>query len=135
MSSQLINPPTVHPPRPIYSHVQTVPISPTATLITIAGQIGVDPSTNSVPDTFAEQVTVALANLGRCLSAAGATPADIIKVQHFVVNLDPEDTSRADAYVKFMGGHRPPSTLLGVAALATPNLLYEVEAMAIVQKQ
>lgn len=132
MSSQLINPPNVHPPRPTYSHVQTTPISSTSTLVTIAGQIGVDPDTQSVASTFAEQVQVALANLGKCLAAAGATPADIIKITHFVVNLDPKDTTRAAAYVKFMGDHRPPSTLLGVAALAEPSILYEVEAMAIV---
>ncbi|KIX03906.1 uncharacterized protein Z518_07459 [Rhinocladiella mackenziei CBS 650.93] len=132
MASQLINPSTVHPPRPTYSHIQTIQISPTSTLVTIAGQIGMEPETKTVPSTFAGQVQVALANLGRCLAAVGATPANIIKTTHFVVNLDPQDTSRAEAYLKFIGDHRPPSTLLGVAALADPNLLYEVEAMAIV---
>jgi len=134
MSSRLINPPSVAAPRPTYSHIQTTPISSTSTLVTIAGQIGLDPDTKTVPPTFSEQVQVALANLGKCLAAVGATPADIIKVTHFVVDLDPKDTSRAEAYVKFMGDHRPPSTLLGVAALADSNLLYEVEAMAIVQR-
>ncbi|KAK5192080.1 hypothetical protein LTR47_003537 [Exophiala xenobiotica] len=135
MSSQLINPPFVHPPRPTYTHVQTTPISPTSTLITIAGQIGIDGKSRTLPPTFSGQVQVALDNLGKCLEAVGATPADIIKVTHFVVNLDPKDNSRAEAYLKFMGDHRPPSTLLGVAALADPELLYEVEAMAIVHRK
>jgi len=132
MSARLINPPSVPPPRPTYSHIQTTPISSTSTLVTIAGQIGIDPDTKSVPPTFSEQVQAALENLGRCLAAVGATPADIIKVTHFVVDLDPKDTSRAEAWIKFVGDHRPPSTLLGVAALADSTLLYEVEAMAIV---
>ncbi|OAP61606.1 hypothetical protein AYL99_03809 [Fonsecaea erecta] len=134
MASALINPPNL-PPKPNFSYVQSTPISPTASLITVAGQIGVDPQTNIAPSTFAEQVHVALQNLGICLAAAGATPADIVKVQHYVVNLDPKDTSRGEAWLNFIGDHRPPSTLLGVAALATPALLYEVEAMAIIQRK
>ncbi|OAP54788.1 hypothetical protein AYL99_11236 [Fonsecaea erecta] len=135
MSIQLINPPDVPPPRPTYSHVQLTPLSDTSTLVTIAGQIGVDLATKTAPESFIGQVEIALANLGRCLAAVGATPADIVKMTQFVVNLDPTDTSRSEAYSKFMAGHRPPSTLVGVAALAAPNWLYEVEAMAIVHKK
>jgi len=133
--SQLINPSDVRPPHPIYSHVQTTPISPTSTLVTIAGQIGVPPVSSSAASTFAEQVEIALSNLKKCLAAAGATPADIVKVTQYIVNLDPKDKSRVAAYSKFIGDHRPPSTVVGVAALAWPELLYEIEAMAIVQKK
>jgi enamine deaminase RidA (YjgF/YER057c/UK114 family) len=133
--SQLINPGDVRPPHPIYSHVQVTPISPTSSLITIAGQIGVPPDSAAAATTFAQQVEIALDNLRKCLAAAGATPADIIKVTHYIVNLDPKDRSRLEAYTKFIGDHRPPSTLVGVAALAWPELLYEVEAMAIVQRK
>jgi len=133
--SQLINPPNVRPPHPIYSHVQKTPISSTSTLVTIAGQIGVAPDSNAAAATFAKQVEIALANLGKCLEAAGATPANIIKVTHYIVNLDPNDKSRLAAYTKFIGDHRPPSTVVGVAALAWPDLLYEIEAMAIVQQK
>lgn len=134
MSQQLINPPDVRPPHPIYSHVLTTPISPTATLVTIAGQIGVPPDSSAAASTFAEQVEIALENLRKCLASVGATPANIIKVTHYIVNLDPNDKSRLAAYTKFIGDHRPPSTLVGVAALAWPELKYEIEAMAIVHK-
>ncbi len=133
--SQLINPPDVRPPHPIYSHVQLTPISPTSKLVTIAGQIGVPPDSATAASTFAEQVEIALENLRKCLATAGATPADIIKVTHYIVNLDPKDKTRLAAYTKFIGDHRPPSTLVGVAALAWPELLYEIEAMAIVHQE
>jgi enamine deaminase RidA (YjgF/YER057c/UK114 family) len=133
--SQLINPPNIRPPHPIYSHVMKTPISPTSTLITIAGQIGVPPDSSTAAPTFSEQVQVALSNLRKCLEAAGATPADIIKVTHYIVNLDPTDKSRLAAYTQFIGDHRPPSTLVGVAALAWPDLLYEIDAMAIVHQK
>src|ERR1700761_5193596 len=112
--SRLINPSDVRPPHPIYSHVQTTPLSATCTLVTIAGQIGVPPDSASAAPTYAEQVEIALSNLKKCLAAAGATPADIVKVTHYVVNLDPKDKSRLEAYTKFIGDHRPPSTLVGV---------------------
>ncbi|KIW93302.1 uncharacterized protein Z519_05907 [Cladophialophora bantiana CBS 173.52] len=132
-SFQLINPSDVPPPRPTYSHVQCTPLSSTSTLVTIAGQIGVDISTGTAPEDFIAQVEIALSNLGKCLAAAGATPKDIVKMTQFVVNLETSDNAaRSEAYCKFLGGHRPPSTLVGVAALAAPNWLYEVEAMAIV---
>lgn len=101
MASALINPSDL-PLKPTFSYVQSTPISSTASLITIAGQIGVDPQTNIAPPTFAEQVQVALQNLGKCLAAAGATTADIVKVQHYVVNLDAKETSRAEAWLNFV---------------------------------
>ena len=134
MSSQLINPSNVHSPRPTYSHIQKIPISSTSTLISIAGQIGLHQD-RTIASTFAEQVDLALANLEKCLEAAGATPKDIIKVTQFVVNLDANDKSRSEKYLKFIGDHRPPSTLLGVAALAEPALFYEIEAMAVVHER
>ena len=133
--SRLVNPPDVRPPHPIYSHVQITPLSSTSTLVTIAGQIGVPPDSASAAPTYSEQVEIALSNVRKCLAAGGATPADIVKVTHYVVNLDPKDKSRLEAYSKFIGDHRPPSTLVGVAALAWPELLYEIEVMAIVHQK
>lgn len=102
MATNLINPSNVPSPKPSFSHVQITSISPTANLVTIAGQIGVDSETNIAPPTFKEQVEIAIQNLKNCLAAADATAADIIKVQHYVVNLDPDDTSRSEAWAKFV---------------------------------
>jgi monoamine oxidase len=130
----LSNPQDVHAPHGSYSHVCQTSLSPTTTLITLAGQVGIYRSDTSTPS-FATQVTTALANVGKCLASVGATPKDIIKVTHYVVNLDPKDTSRVEAYVKFVGDHRPPSTLIGVEKLADPRYLYEIDVWAIVNKE
>lgn len=135
MPCTLINPATVHEAWPTYSHVQVTTISSTCTLITIAGQVGVDAKTGKIPSTVNEQFELALNNLSKCLESAGATPANLIKLNHYVVDLDPNDTSRSEILLKFMAGHRPPGTLVGVAALAHPELFYEVDAMAIVEKK
>lgn len=132
MSFKIIDPPTIHESAKTYSHVQATKISPTCTLVTIAGQVGLDRKTGQIPSSVAEQMQIALQNLNECLKAVGATPANLINLTHYVVNLDPNDNSRSDLVVKFLDGHRPPGTLVGVSALAHPSLLYEVQATAIV---
>ena len=39
---------------------------------------------------------------------------------------------RVERYMAWMEGHTPPSTLIGVAGLATKEMLYEIEVMAVV---
>lgn len=134
MSFELVNPSTVHAASSTYSHVLATPISSTCTLVTIAGQVGVD-AKGKIPSTLKEQVELALANLGECLRSVGGTPANLINLTHYVVNLDPSDTSRTEVFSKFMSGHRPPGTLVGVTALANPALLYEVQGTAIVHRK
>lgn len=135
MSFKLIDPATIHDSSATYAHVQATSISPTCALITIAGQVGLDVKTGEIPETLAEQIQAALQNLGECLKSVGATPANITSLTHYVVNLDPNDKTRSELLVKFLDGHRPPGALVGVAALAHPSLLYEVQATAVVHKK
>lgn len=135
MSFKRIDPPTVHRSAATYSHVQATSISSTCTLITIAGQVGVNSKTGDIPSNHREQIQLALENLRACLESAGATSANIISLTHYVVNLDPNDRFRSELLVDFLGGHRPPGALVGVTALAHPGLSYEVQAMAIVEKK
>lgn len=127
---QTFNPPGVAPPKPTYSHVCTFSLGPTK-IITVAGQIGTSRD-GSIPESYELQVAFALENVKACLEAAGATMRDIMKVTHYIVNYDPADRKRGYLYAEFMGEHRPPSTLIPVEKLAEPELLYEIEVMAVV---
>jgi enamine deaminase RidA (YjgF/YER057c/UK114 family) len=119
-----------------YSHISRVPISPTSTLVSFAGQIGRD-SSNYIPSTFAEQCSLAFENVDKCLAAVGGTKADIIQVRQYIVNLlndgKGQDPERAKRYAEWMGGLKPPSTVLGITALAHKDLFYEIEIIAVVQ--
>jgi monoamine oxidase len=128
---ETFNPPDVAPPKPVYDHVCVFPIG-NAKIITVAGQIGKHPD-GTIPSTFTEQVSAALRNVKACLAAAGATPRDIVKVTHYVVNYDPAERSRNELCIKFLNGHKPPGTLVPVEKLAAPEILFEIEVMAIVQ--
>ena len=132
MARQVYNPPGHQPFAPTYSHISSVPVSSTSKLLSFAGQVGHDSETGKTPESLAEQVELALANVDKCLTAAGATKEDIISVRHYVVNLQPVDPARGRIYSAWIGDNKPPSTLLGVQHLAVPELLYEIEVMAVV---
>ena len=141
MSSQneTFNPPN-HPTfSPTYSHISRLPISPTSTLVSFAGQVGHDPSTSTTGATLAEQCRIAFSNVDKCLAAAGARKEDIVQVRQYVVDLlrggKGQDPERAKLYVEWMGGLKPPSTLLGIDALAAKELVYEIEVIAVVRSE
>ena len=133
---QYHNPPNIHAPAPTYSHIATVPISDNVTFATFAGQIGMDPNGN-VPSNYHRQVEIALENLDKCLASVGCGPDSIVRLMMFVVGLGNEENEkiRKSLYRAWLGGRTPPpDTLIGVAALATPDLLFEIEATVIVRR-
>ncbi|CAI6301722.1 unnamed protein product [Periconia digitata] len=144
---QTLNPSTIPTPPPTYSQLSITPLLPTSHLITLAGQVGLSPTTHTVPSSFESQVVLAYENVLNGLRAANATPRDIIFVRHYIV----KDTGRVGVeseeeltrvwgrmWMEFMDkegdGHRPPDTVLGVPALATKELMYECEVVAVVHR-
>jgi enamine deaminase RidA (YjgF/YER057c/UK114 family) len=100
-----------------------------------AGQVSIDERGELVGgDDLAAQTAQAMRNLGLALAAAGAGYADIVKITTYVVKYRPEQRAvigKARAPF-FANGEAPASTLVGVAALALPDWLVEIEAVAIV---
>lgn len=123
------NPPGVFQ-SPLYHNVGT--IEGRARLVYTAGQIGRD-SNGVTPESYVEQVKLALRNLDLCLRAEGATAGDIVKLTYFIVNYDATARAHAEPVYEFLGSHRPPTTLIPVTALALPGVLFEIEAVAAVK--
>ncbi|MGA7804397.1 RidA family protein [Bradyrhizobium sp.] len=99
-----------------------------------AGQVSIDERGALVgADDLAAQTTQAMRNIGLALAAAGAGYADIVKITSYVVNYTRECRSViSKARAPFFSGGTPPaSTLLGVSALALPEWLIEIEAIAV----
>jgi enamine deaminase RidA (YjgF/YER057c/UK114 family) len=113
---------------------QVVVASGTRTIYT-AGQVSIDEHGALVgASDLAAQTAQAMRNVGLALAAAGASYADIVKITTYVVNYKPEHRA---VIVKargpfFANGAPPASTLVGVAALALPEWLVEIEAVAVV---
>jgi len=121
------SPDTVAPPLGAYSHVAVVPAE--ATLVALAGQVGNAPD-GTVPDTAEAQYENALRNIVALLASEGCTPADIVKLNSYLVQRMDLPTVAATRRA-VLGDVRPAATMVYVAALAAPEYLVEVEAWAV----
>ncbi|PMD20137.1 YjgF-like protein [Hyaloscypha hepaticicola] len=142
------NPEGVPLPPPTYKHLCITPLIPgSVDLVTLAGLTGIDASSSTNPTAVPEQARIAYQKIKICLAAANATPRDIVQVRHYIVKvtgnpevdkLDVVERGWGEAWIEFMDyeaeGHRPPDTVVGVACLATKDILYECEVWAVVRK-
>jgi NAD(P)-dependent dehydrogenase (short-subunit alcohol dehydrogenase family)/enamine deaminase RidA (YjgF/YER057c/UK114 family) len=132
MNKQYVNPEALGAAPPTYTQVVTAQGS---TTIYVAGQVARDASGTLVgPGDLAAQTQQVFANLSAALETVGATLADLVKTTFYVVDYTPSALSMiAAASQAYMIGAVPPaSTLIGVVALAHPDALIEVEAIAVV---
>jgi enamine deaminase RidA (YjgF/YER057c/UK114 family) len=117
---------------PAYSHVA---VASGARTIYIAGQVSIDETGAVVgKGDLAAQTEQVMRNLERCLAAAGATFEHVVKITTFVVDYTPEMRPIiGKARTPFFADRPPPaSTLVGVSALAAPEWIIEIEAVAVV---
>jgi len=77
---------------------------------------------------------MALENLSKALAAAGATPADVVRLGIYVKDYQSEQAPLISAALRntFGAERMPSSTWLGVSALALDGLLIEIEATAVI---
>ena len=118
-----------------YASFSQVVIATGKRTIYTAGQVAIDERGALVGGSdLGAQAVQAMRNVGLALAAAGATYADIVKITTYVVDYKPEHRSViGQARGPFFSGMAPPaSTLIGVAALALPGWLVEIEAVAVV---
>lgn len=69
-------------------------------------------------------------NIGLILKAAGGGFSNIVRVGTFLTNMGDRDACM-QIRNEILGSHRVASTLLGVSALANPEFLIEIEAIAV----
>jgi enamine deaminase RidA (YjgF/YER057c/UK114 family) len=102
-------------------------------IVFIAGQVGWDEEGNVVSTQYGPQVQKAFANLRLALAGAGAGPEHVTKITSFIVDHDETKLEPLRAEVgRLFGDRLPASTLLGVERLARDDLLFEVEAIAVI---
>ena len=128
MPRELINPSTLHP-TPGFCHIA---IARGARIVTFAGQVALDPQFDLIgEDDLYAQTVAAMRNLETAMQEAGVDWDDIVK--RTIFTLHPTEfqliTEAIDAVTG--GAAHPPQTLVGVAGLAMPGLLIEIEAMAV----
>jgi len=80
-----------------------------------------------------EQAKIIFTKIKNMVEAAGGTMADVVKVTIYVTNIK-NNTKVWKARAEFFKGDFPASTLVQVAALAAPEILVEIEAIAHIGK-
>jgi enamine deaminase RidA (YjgF/YER057c/UK114 family) len=130
MSKEFLNPATLMAPFG-YSHVTKVS---KGTLVYIAGQVSADVAGKLVGEgNFEAQVEQVFKNLKLALEAAGATMADIVKMNTYLVaEVSQDDIPKLRAIRdRYLNTAKPPaSTLVVVSRLARPGWLVEIEVVA-----
>jgi enamine deaminase RidA (YjgF/YER057c/UK114 family) len=101
-------------------------------IIFMAGQVAMSPDGEVVaPGDVQAQTRQAFENLGTVLEQAGASYSDIVKLTFYLTDIG----ALRDAMGvrdEFIDRARPPaSTAVGVAGLARPDLVVEVDAIAV----
>lgn len=126
----IVNPKGLHDPTP--NGYSTAVITPgNARVAYISGQGGQD-STGALSPDFAVQVEQAYANLRTALEGIGATPNQVAKLTILVVDHDMSKLGVLTESVKKMFGDAlPAQTLIPVPKLAIDPMLFEVEAVVV----
>ena len=126
----IVNPQTLYDPSPNgYSTAVITPLG--ARVAYISGQGGQDSTGGLSPD-FAAQVKQAYANLRSALEGIGARPDQVAKLTVFVVDHDMSKLEVLTSNVREMFGDAlPAQTLVPVPKLAIDPMLFEVEAVVV----
>jgi len=129
MAKQIINPAGMAPPAG-YSYA----VKKTGTPVFISGQVAIDGAGSLVGEGDIEaQVEQVFQNLRTVVAGCGGSIDDIVKITVFVTDSAYRPAVGAARMRHFKEGQYPASTYLVVSALAIPQLLVEVEAVAMIE--
>lgn len=99
--------------------------------IFVSGVLAIDPATHqfSAPN-IEDQTRQALANLDALLLSQGLTRSDVVRTTVYL--RDPADMGAMNVvYADYFGAHRPARTTVPGADWGNPNILIEIEAIAV----
>ena len=98
-------------------------------LLFVAGQVGLRPD-GTVPEDAPAQIDLAFQRLGAILAHAGLGFGDLVELTSYHVRIDEQLAAFREIKDRYVTRDFPAWTIIGVAALARPNLLVEVKAVA-----
>jgi len=123
----LINPPGSEEFYKTWQFSQAVRVDDT---VWLSGQIGVDHN-GRAGGGVKEQAHLAFENLAAVLAESGASLADVVELVTYHLSMNDLHTF-AEVKFEFFPGDYPAWTVVGVTALALPELLVEVKATAVI---
>jgi enamine deaminase RidA (YjgF/YER057c/UK114 family) len=131
MPLERLNPDTIYPP--YHNNYTQVVITTGTRQIHVAGMVSFDENSQLVGEgDMRAQTECVIGNVAKALQAAGASAADIARIQIFTLDVDRYLKEGHAEVLKFYGDARPASTLVGVTRLADPRFLVEIHVTAVV---
>lgn len=115
-----------------YGFSQAIETVGASRVLYVAGQASVDDTGRPVHlGDMRKQLAQAFDNLETVLNAAGYGLANVVRLNYYTTDID-AFLAASDVVGERLGaaGSQPPGTLLGVAKLAFPGLVIEMEATA-----
>lgn len=118
-----------------HAFVQGRVVSASGKIIFCAGQTSVDENGNPVnPGDMAAQIRQSLDNLEAVLAKGGAKLKDVVRMTYYVRDIPAFLKANPILLKRYTNaGCQPTTSLIGVAALFHPDILFEVEATAVIQ--
>jgi len=118
---------TQEAPEPVAEDSQACARGP---ILVVAGQVGVHPATGrAAGDDVVTQTEQAMCNLGAILDAAGASWADVVRMDCYLTSTD-DLPGFNEVYARWFPPPDPPARTTVVVGLAA-GLLVEVTALAV----
>lgn len=115
-----------------FGYSQATIVSPNATVIFVAGQIGTN---DEGPNDFESQVDRAFNNLVSVLEASGGRVEDVVKITLLIKDHNYEKLQYlVKKRLQVFGTTPPASTLIPVSALALESLEFEIDAIAVASR-
>ena len=131
MTITRINPPTLWDSAPV--GFSQIVVADGRRTVYCAGQVAWDTERQIGSDDLGGQARLALANVERALVAAGGTLRDVVSLRVYIVgdHIRQATPLREALLAAFGDDARPTMTWIGVAALASPDFIVEIEAVAV----
>jgi enamine deaminase RidA (YjgF/YER057c/UK114 family) len=111
---------------------QAIKVTGAQTIVFLAGQVAYDPNGGVAhPGDFTAQARTVFGCVKALVEAAGGTLGNVVKLNTYVTDVKHRPEYRA-VRKEFFGDREPASTMVQVSALANPDYLIEVEAIAVI---
>lgn len=123
-----ITPKSIRPPFARYSYGVEIP--PGYRILVCSGQLGIG-ADERVPATVEEQTDLCFRNIEAVLAEAGASLADIVRINAYVTGRE-HLKGYMTARDRYIADPPPASTLMIVTGFSRPEFLVEVEIIAAV---
>jgi len=113
-------------------YTQCIKVTGAQSIIFLAGQVAYDKDGKPAhPGDFKGQARAVFSAVKAQVEAAGGTLANVVKITSYLTDVSQRPAFR-EIRDEFLGKKGPASTMIGVAALAHPDYMIEIEAIAII---